>query len=55
VILRRGLPDGYPPDRKVALLFMVASWIAFAILLFGKRFIPEVKYVEEIGAPLLMH
>jgi DHA1 family bicyclomycin/chloramphenicol resistance-like MFS transporter len=39
----------------VALVFMATSWIAFAILLFGKRFIPEVKYVEESGAPLLTH
>ena len=39
----------------VALVFMATAWIAFAILLFGKRFIPEVKYVEESGAPLLTH
>jgi DHA1 family bicyclomycin/chloramphenicol resistance-like MFS transporter len=39
----------------VALVFMATSWIAFAILLFGKRFIPEVKYVEEAGAVVLPH
>ena len=39
----------------VALVFMATSWIAFAILLFGKRFIPEVKYVEESGAVVLPH
>lgn len=39
----------------VALVFMATSWIALAILLFGKRFIPEVKYVEEAGAVALPH
>lgn len=39
----------------VALVFMATSWIAFAILLFGKRFIPKVKYVEESGAVILLH
>jgi hypothetical protein len=39
----------------VALVFMTTSWIAFAILLLGKRFIPEVKYVEESGATLIAH
>ncbi len=39
----------------VALVFMATSWLAFAILLLGKRFIPEVKYVEEAGAVVLPH
>ena len=43
-------------DRlPMTLVFMGTAWIAFAILLVGKRFIPEVKYVEESGAPLLTH
>jgi len=40
---------------SVALVFMATSWIAIAILLLGKRFIPEVKYVEESGAFILPH
>ena len=39
----------------VALVLMATSFIGFAILLIGKRFIPEVKYVEESGAVVLPH
>ena len=39
----------------VALVLMATSFLGFAILLIGKRFIPEVKYVEESGAVVLPH
>ncbi len=39
----------------VALVLMATSWLGFAILLIGKRFIPQVKYVEESGAVVLPH
>lgn len=39
----------------VALVFTATAWIGFAILLVGRRFIPEVKYVEESGAVILPH
>lgn len=39
----------------VAAVFMGTAWLAGAILWFGKRYIPEVKYVEESNAPLLTH
>jgi hypothetical protein len=63
-LLRIGITDlasvsigilDYKMMLPVALVFMATAWIAFAILLFGKRFIPEVKYVEESGAVILPH
>lgn len=39
----------------VALVMTATAWIGFAILLLGKRFIPQVKYVEESGAVALPH
>jgi hypothetical protein len=34
---------------------MGTSFLGFAILVLGKRFIPEVRYVEETGAAILPH
>jgi len=39
----------------VALVLAVTSWLGFAILIIGKRSIPQVHYVEEKGANLLPH
>jgi hypothetical protein len=39
----------------VALVLMATSFIGFAILLFGKRYIPQCRYVEEAGAVVLPH
>lgn len=39
----------------VALVLMATSFLGFAILLIGRYFIPEVKYVEEAGAVVLPH
>ena len=39
----------------LALIMTVTSWLAFAILLTGKRRIPAVRYVEEAGATPLSH
>jgi DHA1 family bicyclomycin/chloramphenicol resistance-like MFS transporter len=39
----------------VALALTVASWIGFAILLIGKRRIPNLRYVEEKDAHILPH
>jgi DHA1 family bicyclomycin/chloramphenicol resistance-like MFS transporter len=37
----------------VALVLMATSWLGFAILVIGKRYIPQVRYVEEAGAARL--
>jgi DHA1 family bicyclomycin/chloramphenicol resistance-like MFS transporter len=37
----------------VALILAVMSWLGFAILLIGKRRIPQLRYVEEKNANLL--
>lgn len=39
----------------VALVLMATSFIGFAILLVGKRYIPQCRYVEEAGAVVLPH
>jgi hypothetical protein len=39
----------------VALILAATSWIGLAILIIGKRWIPEVRYVEEKGAAQLVH
>jgi len=39
----------------VALILAGTSWIGFAILIFGKRSIPKLRYVEEKGANILPH
>ncbi len=39
----------------VALLVALTSWIGLAILLFGKRRIPQLRYVEEKDANFISH
>ena len=39
----------------VALVLTATSWIGFAILLIGKRRLPNLRYVEEKDAHLLPH
>jgi hypothetical protein len=39
----------------VALILCGTSFIGLAILMFGKRYIPQVKFVEEKGAHFLAH
>lgn len=39
----------------VALILAVTSWLGFAILIVGKRSIPQLRYVEEKGANFLPH
>lgn len=39
----------------VALILAATSWIGLTILIVGKRRIPDLRYVEEKGAPLLPH
>ena len=39
----------------VALILAVTSWLGFAILIVGKRSIPQLRYAEEKGANLLPH
>src|SRR5271169_384384 len=39
----------------VALILAATSWLGFAILIVGKRKIPQLRYVEEQGANLLSH
>ena len=39
----------------VALVLAVTSWIALAILLLGKKWIPEIRFVEEKAGHQLPH
>lgn len=39
----------------VALILAATSWIGMAVLLIGKRSIPELHFVEEKGAHTITH
>jgi DHA1 family bicyclomycin/chloramphenicol resistance-like MFS transporter len=39
----------------VALIMAATSWLGVVILLIGRRFIPQVRYVEETGATPVPH
>lgn len=49
-----GISDAHTM-RPLAVITSSTSWLALAILLFGKRYIPAVRYVEEAGAVPLVH
>ena len=39
----------------VVLILAATSWVGLGILYIGRRWIPQVRYVEEKGAPLIGH